>query len=157
MRKDLKHFNISESDWYVVAPDRDKWSRLCIPTPSLSELVQLWLFCDNCNWSIRRPQDMARHRCDSIRSRQTAAKRINSGIMCSICGRTLEDARICLDTSVYQLWMMVIIDWFCLLFSRAEIRHLPWWSSIQVQGLCVYVWFNALVIHIFVQFCNENC
>ena len=44
--------------------------------------------CDNCNRSFRRPQDMARHRCDSIRSRQTVAERINSVIMCSICGRT---------------------------------------------------------------------
>ena len=57
-----------------------------MPTSSLSELVQPWLFCDNCNQSFRRPQDMARHRCDSIRSIQTAAEKINSGIMCSICG-----------------------------------------------------------------------
>jgi len=26
LRKDLKHFDISESDWHVVAQDRDKWS-----------------------------------------------------------------------------------------------------------------------------------
>jgi len=102
VRKDLKYFNISESDSYVVAQDRDKWSQLCMPTPSLSELVQPRLFCDNCNRSFRRPQDMAKHRCDSIRSRQTAAERINSGIMCSICGRTFRNARICLSTSVYQ-------------------------------------------------------
>ena len=49
VRKDLKHFNISESDWYVVAQDRDKWSQLRMPTPSLSEPVQPRLFCDNCN------------------------------------------------------------------------------------------------------------
>ena len=69
VRIDLKHFNISKDDWYVVAQDRDKWSQLCMPTPSLSELVQPRLFCDNCNQFFRRPQDMARHRYDSIRSR----------------------------------------------------------------------------------------
>jgi len=43
VRRDLKHFNISESDWYVVAQDRDKWSQLCVPSPSLSEpVVVLW-------------------------------------------------------------------------------------------------------------------
>ena len=59
-----------------------------MPTPSLSGPVQPRLFCDNCNRSFRRPQDMARHRYDSIRSRRTAAERVNSGIMYSICGRT---------------------------------------------------------------------
>ena len=85
----MKHFNISESDWYVVAQDRDKWSQLCVPSPSLSEPVQLQLFCDNRKRSFRRPQDMARHRCDKIRSKRTAAEGSNTVIMCSICGRTL--------------------------------------------------------------------
>jgi len=31
---------------------------------------------------------MVRYRCDNIRSRRRAAERINSGIMCSTCGRT---------------------------------------------------------------------
>ena len=77
----MKHFNISESDWYVVAQDRDKWSQLCVPSPSLSEPVQPRLFCDRCNQSFRGPQDMARHMCDSIRSRQTVAESSNSVIM----------------------------------------------------------------------------
>jgi len=71
----------------VVAQDRDKWNQLCVPSPSLSEPVQPRLFCGNCNQSFRRPRDMARHKCDSIRSRRTAAWS-NSVIMCSICGRT---------------------------------------------------------------------
>jgi len=37
VRKDLKHFGISESDWYVATQDKDKWSQLCVPSPSLSE------------------------------------------------------------------------------------------------------------------------
>ena len=36
MRQDLKHFHINESVWFVVAQDRDQWSQLCAPTPSLS-------------------------------------------------------------------------------------------------------------------------
>jgi len=44
VRKDLKHFGIIESDWYVEAQDRYKWSQLCVSSPSLSEPVQPWFF-----------------------------------------------------------------------------------------------------------------
>jgi len=88
VRQGLKHFHIDESVWFAVAQDRDQWSQLCMPSPSLSVPVQLQLFCGQCSRFFRRPQDMARHRCDSIRSRHTTGSS-NSVI------ELLGDARTC--------------------------------------------------------------
>jgi len=89
VRQDLKCFHIDESVWFVVAQSRDWWSQLCVPSPSLSVPVQPQLFCGQCNRFFRRLQDMARHRCDSIRSRQTAGSS-NSVIVCSICHKSFK-------------------------------------------------------------------
>ena len=74
IRKDLKLFQIGEGGWYVVAQNRDKWRQLCATSPSLAAepVQQQRFYCDTCNRYFRRAQDMARHRCDSIRSRRAA-------------------------------------------------------------------------------------
>lgn len=75
VRRDLKSFSIEEKTWYALAQDRQGWVLRCTRgalTAALHPRLTL-LFCDTCKRHFRRPQDMARHRCDSVRSRITAA------------------------------------------------------------------------------------
>ena len=79
IRKDLKLFHIGEDGWYVMAQNRDKWRQLCAATsPSLAAepVQQQRFYCDTCTQYFRRAQDMAKHRCDSIRSRRAAGTSI---------------------------------------------------------------------------------
>jgi len=87
VRRDLKHFHIDEHGWYVVAQNRDDWNHMCVASPSLSESVQPRLFCDGCQRHFRKTEDMARHRCDSVRSRCTAGISGNT-MVCSTCHQT---------------------------------------------------------------------
>ena len=47
------------------------------------------------------------------------------------------------------VWIMVLIDWFHLLFSRAERHHLPRWSLHDPgPGVCVCVCVFVCVCHL---------
>ena len=78
VRRDLKTFHINENTWYALAHDRQSW--LLQYTRGASQVpLQLQhnlLVCSVCTRSFRRPQDMARHNCDSVRSRLAAARNV---------------------------------------------------------------------------------
>ena len=78
VRRDLKTFRINESTWYALAHDRQSW--LLQYTKGASQVpLQLrhdLLVCSVCTRSFRRPQDMVRHNCDSVRSRLAAARNV---------------------------------------------------------------------------------
>ena len=74
VRQDLKSFSIPETSWYVQAQECSVWRDLCCEG-SLQLLVastepRVSLFeCTVCHRQFRRSQDIARHKCDSVRSR----------------------------------------------------------------------------------------
>ena len=74
VRQDLKSFSIPETSWYVQAQERSVWRDLC-REGSLQLLVastepRVPLFeCTVCHHQFHRSQDIARHKCDSVRSR----------------------------------------------------------------------------------------
>ena len=79
IRRDLKTFHINENTWYTLAHDRQSW--LFQYTRGASQVpLQLWhdlLVCSVCTRSFRRPQDMARHNCDSVHSCLAAARNVD--------------------------------------------------------------------------------
>ena len=74
VRQDLKSFSIPETSWYVQVQEHSVWRDLC-REGSLQLLVastepRVPLFeCTVCHCQFRRSQDIARHKCDSVRSR----------------------------------------------------------------------------------------
>ena len=79
VRRDLKIFRINESTWYGLAHDRQSW--LLQYTRGASQVpLQLrhdLLVCSVCTRFFRRPQDMARHNCDSVRSCLAVARNVD--------------------------------------------------------------------------------
>ena len=74
VRQDLKSFSIPETSWYVQAQEHSVWRDLC-REGSLQLLVastepRVSLFeCTVCHHQFHRSQDIARHKCDSVRYR----------------------------------------------------------------------------------------
>ena len=62
----------------MVAQNRDERRQLCATSPTLAAepVQQQRFYCDMCTRYFRRAQDMAKHRCDSIRSRCAAGTSI---------------------------------------------------------------------------------
>ena len=115
VRKDLKHFNISKSDWYVKIRINGV-SCVCLPHHCWN-----WYGC-GCFVKIVTDLlgNLRKWRGTGVIARQTAAKRINSGIMCSICGRTFRRRQ---DLSRHKC--LPTVNDGINLFSRAGRRHLP--------------------------------
>ena len=89
----------------MVAQNRDEWRQLCATSPSLAAepVQQQRFYCDMCNQCFRRAQDMARHRCDSIRSRHAAGIGI---------------AEIIKGTSTTKFYVASVIDFICYFAER---------------------------------------
>jgi len=128
IRWNLKAFYIDEVSWYVLAQDRQEWCKVCDRSSSDSTNSDNRLYCDGYRHGFSWPQDKARHNCTVLgRSMQCECLRVLLSVWTSV----LKTPRHKCSRSERVWWL-----------TQSAIRQKDitfWWSSIQVQDLCVHV------------------
>jgi len=102
----------SHQQSFTLCAGRTWVSFVCHVLHNQNQCMQLQLFCDQCNRYFRRPQNTAKHRCDSIRSRCTSGSS-NVFLTCE--------------------WLQALIDSIC---RKTSIIIL---GGLQSRSRCTYV------------------